>query len=711
MRLAATLAVFTALMQGPLIAASKAPFTFEEMMKLGRIGEPQLSPDGLTVAFTVRTVEMASNATPAQIYTVALNGGAARQITRDGSQNARPRWMPDSKRIIFISNRSGRSQIWSMEADGSDARQLTNLPTEADGEIVSPDGKLLLFTSLVYPECASAGAKPGSGYDAGCNKTKLDQEAAGKMHARVYTHLLYRHWTTYQGARRSHLLIQPLDYGTPRGTPKDLTPGDRDVPPFSLGGPETYSFSPESTEIAYVSNTDPDLASSTNTDIFTVPAAGGEPTRLTTNPAADESPKYSPDGKYIAYRMQIRSGYESDLWRLAVRERATGQLRVLTERLDRWVNDFTWSPDSAVLFFTIEDHGHQPLLMVPADGNGAVRTIAQGPTTIDDVQLTRDGRTIIYTEQSGSKPVEIQKRVSGSTSSVRLDGINEAILNACQLTPLETTSVDSEDGKKVESFIVKPPGFDPARKYPVLFLIHGGPQGAWGESWSYRWNPQVFAAAGYVVVMPNPHGSVGYGQAFTDAVNWDWGGVPYDDIIRTVDSVSGLPYIDKNRMAAAGASYGGYMIDWILGHTDRFKALVVHAGVYDLRSMAGTTEELWFPKWEFQGMPWDSPDLYERWSPSNPKYVKNFKTPTLVTQGEMDYRVPVGQGQQLFTALQERKVPSKLILFPDEGHWIQKPQNSQFWYSQVLEWLREYVPPDAGSVPSAGRDLPTPSHQ
>src|SRR6185437_3059540 len=268
MRLAAAFAVLTALMQGPLVAASKAPFTFDEMMKLGRISDPQVSPDGATVAFTVQTVDMAGNGMPTQIYTVSLSGGAPRQITQDGSQNARPRWTPDSKRIIFTSNRSSGSQIWSMQPDGSDARQLTNLPTEADGEIVSPDGKLLLFTSLVYPECMAAGVKPGSDYDAGCNKTKLDQEAAGKMHARVYTHLLYRHWTTYQGARRSHLLIQSLNGGTPLGTPKDLTPGDRDVPPFSLGGSETYSFSPESTEIAYTSNTDPDLASSTNTDIF-----------------------------------------------------------------------------------------------------------------------------------------------------------------------------------------------------------------------------------------------------------------------------------------------------------------------------------------------------------------------------------------------------------------------------------------------------------
>ncbi|MGA8594252.1 MAG: S9 family peptidase [Bryobacteraceae bacterium] len=668
-------------------AGTKAPFTFDAMMKLARIGDPQLSPDGNTVAFTVQTVDMANNSKPTQIYVVPLNGGDARQITHEGSQNARPRWMPDSKRIVFTSNRKGGSQIWSMNADGGDPVQLTNVPTEAEGELVSPDGKWLLFTSLVYRACAPSGAQPGNNYDEACNKKSLDEEAASKMRARVYTHLLYRHWTDYQGARRSHLLIQPLS----GGVPKDLTPGELGVPPFSLGGPEAYAFSPDSSEIAYVSNTDPDLATSTNSDLFTIGVAGGETKRITNNPAADEGPLYSPDGKYIAYRMQVRAGYESDRWRLAVLDRATGIFTILTPNLDRWVNSYAWSPDSASIFFTIQDHGHQPLLMVSAAANGPIRTVAQGPTAIDDVQFTKDGKTLVYDEQSGSKPVELHRVSLGGAPSGPLTHLNDAVLTECQLSPLESISVDASDGTKVESFVVKPPAFDPSKKYPVLFLIHGGPQGEWGEEWSYRWNAQVFAGAGYVVVMPNPHGSVGYGQAFTDAVNGDWGGIPYDDIMKTADYVETLPYVDRDRMLAAGASYGGYMIDWILGHTDRFKALVVHAGVYDLASEAGTTEELWFPKWEFEGFPWENPQMYARWSPSNPDNVKHFKTPTLVSQGEIDYRVPVGQGQQLFTALQELKIPSKLILFPDEGHWILKPQNSRFWYEQVLEWLGKYA--------------------
>ena len=662
--------------------AAKAPFTVDAMLRLARVSEPQLSPDGQTVAFTVQTVDLASNTRPTKIYVVPVSGGTPRALTDQGQANSRPRWAPDSKRIFFVSDRANGSQIWSMNPDGSDQKVVTNVPTEADNETISPDGRLMIFTSDVFPACAQPAA---SEFDVACNKTAVDAESASKMKARVFTSLLYRHWTQYQGAkRRRHTLVQSLDSGKLR----DLTPGPLEVPPFSLGGSEPFAFSPDSVQITYVANTDADLSTSTNSDLFTVAAAGGEAKRITTNPGADEGPVYSPDGKYLAYRTQIRAGYESDLWRLAVLDLTTGKMNTLADSLDRWVESYTWSPDSKRLFFTTNDRGTTPLLMMAATG-GALRTIAQGPSSLGDMQFTSDGKTMIYTEQSGSRPVEIKRATSSGGAGVSLTHFNDDLLNQSQLAPLERISVDGSEGQKIESFIVKPPGFSETTKYPVLFAIHGGPEGEWGESWSYRWNAQVFASAGFLVVMPNPRGSSGYGQAFTDAVNGDWGGRPYDDIMATVDYVSNLPYVDKERMTAAGGSYGGYMIDWILGHTDRFKALVSHAGVYDLRSEAGTTEELWFPKWEFQGFPWDNSELYEKWSPSS--YVKNFKTPTLVTHGELDYRVPIGQGEELFTALQENKIPSKLVQFPDEGHWVLKPQNSQFWYQTVIEWLNEFT--------------------
>jgi dipeptidyl aminopeptidase/acylaminoacyl peptidase len=567
-----------------------------------------------------------------------------------------------------------------MNADGTAPKQITALSTEASGVLVSADGKYLVFQSNVYPECSISGT-----IDDACNRQKIEAESKLKMHARIYTTLLYRHWTEWQAKRRQHLVSMPVD----GGSAKDLTPGNRDVPPFSLGG-EDYAISPESNEVVFAMNSDPELATSTNSDLYAVAITGGEAKRITTNPGADLGPVYSPDGKYLAYRSQTRGGYESDRFRLIVLERATGKLNVLTETLDRWVSSAAWSPDSKRLFFVSEDRGRHPLQMVAVNG-GAFRSIVMGPVSVDDVQFSKDNKTLIYTEQSASHPSEIMRASSGGGPAVALTHLNDDVLAPYALPALEEFTVEGAEGARVASFMLKPRGFTAGRKYPVLFLIHGGPQGAWGESWSYRWNPQVFASAGYLVVMPNPRGSTGYGQKYIDEINADWGGRAFDDIMAVADHVAALPFADPNRMAAAGASYGGYMVNWLLGHTDRFKALVSHDGVFDLRSMAGETEELWFPLWEFKGMPWENPDLYAKWSPSY--FVQNFKTPTLVFHGEMDYRVPLGQGLQLYTSLQMQKVPSKLVLFPDEGHWVLKPQNSVFWYNTFLDWIGEWTKP------------------
>jgi dipeptidyl aminopeptidase/acylaminoacyl peptidase len=667
--------VLLALFCASVVLAQKQPLTVETMLRIERIGEPVLSPNGRMVAFTVQIPDVAQNTKPQQIYVVPIEGGTPRQLTQEGSSNERPRWSPDSRQIYFISNRGGSDQIWVMDADGGHSVQITHLSTEAGGLLVTPDGKRLVFTSSVYPVC---------GDDDVCNKRKLDEEAQNKVKARIYTSLLFRHWNQWEGDRRQHLLTVKAD-----GTEvKDLTPGLRDVPPFSLGGPDDYAVSPDSTELAFVMNADPEPALSTNSDIYEVSLDGGDPRKITTSPGADNSPQYSPDGKLLAFRSQARAGYESDRFRLVVLDRTTGRSSSVTEGLDRWVGSFKWSPDSTRLFFTVEDRGRTGLQMVPATGGGS-RNIISGSSSLDDVQFTSDGRTMIYTEESGSRPAEIYKASSGGGPEVALTHLNDALLSGVQLTPLDEMYAESPDKTRIHAFIVKPPGFTETGKYPVIFLIHGGPQGAWGESWTYRWNAQVFAAAGYLVVMPNPRGSTGYGQKFIDDINGDWGGKAYDDIMAVADSVAALKYVDPDRMAAAGGSYGGYMVDWILGHTTRFKALVSHDGVFDLRSMALSTEELWFPEWEFKGMPWDNPEMYSRWSPSY--FVKDFKTPTLVIHGEEDYRVPLEQGLQLFTALQIQKVPSKLLEFPNEGHWVLKPQDSVLWYHTVLDWIGEWV--------------------
>jgi dipeptidyl aminopeptidase/acylaminoacyl peptidase len=662
------------------LAAQKAPFDVQAMLKIARISEPQLSPDGKAVAFTVQTVDLDQNTQPKQIFMVPTDGGTPRQITTQGTDNERPEWAPDSRTIAFISNRSGSAQVWIMKADGSDARQVTSLSTEAGGVLFSPDGKKVLFTSQVYPDCP----------DDNCNRSRLDIEKTSKVKARSYTTLLFRHWTEWQTKRRSHLMVVDSTGGLVR----DLTPGDRDVPPFSLGGPDDYAVAPDSKEVCYAMNADPQSATSTNSDLFVVPMDGGDAKKITMNPGADLSPQYSPDGKSLAYRSQQRAGYEADRWRLMVLDRATGSVNAVTDSLDRPVQSFAWSHDSKQLFFTVLDRGRQNIQMIPAAG-GATRVIVSGPSTADDMQLTSDGKTMIYSSQSGSAPTEIYRAESAGGAPVALTHLNDSLLAQYDLKPLEEFWVDGADKARVQSFVVKPPNFDASRKYPVLFLIHGGPEGEWGESWSYRWNPQVMAAAGYLVVMPNPRGSTGYGQKFTEEIRDDWGGKPYEDIMASVGHVAALPYADPDRMAAAGGSYGGYMIDWILGHTQRFKVLVSHAGVYDLRSMFGATEELWFPIWEFNGTPWDNPESYEKWSPSN--FVKDFHTPTLVIHGEQDYRVPYTQGLQLFTALQLQKVPSKLLEYPDEGHWILKPQNSVLWYNTFLEWIGEWTKTPSGT--------------
>jgi dipeptidyl aminopeptidase/acylaminoacyl peptidase len=654
---------------------AKQPLTVDTMLKLSRIGEPVLSPDGLQVAFSVQTVDLTNNTKPAQIFVVPTAGGTPRQLTREGTANGRPRWSPDSKRIFYISNRSGNSQVWSMLADGSSQTQVTKLATEASGLLLTPDGQRVLFLSNVFPECGS---------DDACNATKIELENKSKVKARLYTSLLYRHWNEWRGPRRQHLMVAKID----GSDVKQLTAGQYDVPPFSLGGPDDYAISPDSMEVAFTMNTETDAASSTNSDIYVVPLAGGEVVKITSGAGADSSPTYSPDGRKLAFRSQARAGIESDRWRLMVLDRATGQAISLTEGVDRWVGSYTWSPDSTRLFFTAEDRGRSGVQVVPATGGG-VRNVVSGASSVDDVQFAPDGRTMIYTESSGSSPLEIFRVNASGGASVGLTHLNDAILASTYLGPLEEMWTETTDRTRVQSFIIKPPGFTEARRYPVMLLIHGGPQGSWGESWSYRWNAQVFAGAGYVVVMPNPRGSTGYGQKFVDEISADWGGKAYSDLMTVTDQVAALSYVDKDRMVAAGGSYGGYMVNWLLGHTNRFKALISHAGVFDLRSMAGETEELWFVKAEFKGMPWDSPGLYEQWSPS--KFVKDFHTPTLVIHGEQDYRVPMGQGLQLFTALQTQKVPSRLLLFPDEGHWIQKPQNTVLWYSQFLGWMDEWV--------------------
>ena len=665
------------------LAQSRRPFTFEDMMALQRIGEPQVSPDGHWVSFSAVTVDIKANTRTPHLWVVPLTGGGEKQLTSGVAGEDRPRWSPDGKHFAYISSQGGSSQIWVVDFDGAagnltgEPRRVTSISTEAEGELWSPDGQNILFVSSVYPDCK----------DDACNKARTEARASSKVKASLFTRLFYRHWSSYTGGKRNHLFLVPASGGVAR----DLTPGDHDVPPFQLGGGDLYAFSPDGKEVAFTSNISEVEATSTNNDLFVVPVAAGDtPKKITDNPASDSTPRYSPDGKYIAYLAQVRPGYESDRFRLMLYDRASGQRRSLTDNFDRWVGGFVWAPDSSRIYFVAEDNGEQPIYQIGVNG-GEVRRLKRG--TNDDLTITSDGKALLFTRMSVRAPNEIYVAELANNMRVgaarQLTHLNDSLLSQVEMPPLQSFWFTGSQKSRVQGFLLKPPNFDANKKYPVKFLIHGGPQGAWDGAWSYRWNPELFAADGYVVVMINFHGSTGW-QAFIDAINGDWGGRPYVDLMRGLDYVERTyPFVDKDRECALGASYGGYMINWILGHTTRFKCLVSHDGTFNTESAYGTTEELWFPEWEFKGTPWTNRAMYRRWSPH--LFAANFKTPTLVVHGQLDYRLDVSEGFQLFTTLQRLGVPSKMLYFPDEGHWVLKPQNSQLWYKTVNQWVDTWV--------------------
>jgi dipeptidyl aminopeptidase/acylaminoacyl peptidase len=680
-RAAALALLLGAAMAAPALAQEgHPPFTATEMMGLRRLSDPQVSPDGRQVAYAATEVSLPAGSRNSDLWLVGTSGGAApRRLTEDARSDTRPRWSRDGKRIAFVSTRDGSSQVYVLDVAGGEPRKVTSLSTGAGG-VLWVDDATLLVTSDVYADCNRATAGAAATHDEACNKQKAD--AAGKPDSgRLYDRLLLRHWDAWEDQRRTHLLVVPMAGGPVR----DLTPGDRDVPPFSLGGTEDYAVSPDGREVAFVRNDDPVEATSTNAELYVVPVSGGPARKIAGSPGYDGGPLYSPDGRLIAFRAQERPGYEADRWRLKVYDRAAGATRTLTEAFDRQVEGYAWSPDSRTLYFSAAEGGREPIFSVPAAG-GEVKRVADG--SYSEVQAGADG-ALVATRASLTAPAEVW-RVEPGGAARALTHVNDALLARFALRPAESVTYRGAADKDVQAWIVKPADFDAARKYPLLVLIHGGPQGAWGDAWSYRWNPQVFAAAGYVVFMPNPRGSIGFGQAFTDAIQDDWGGKAFEDVMKGLDAaLAKYPFLDGTRVAAAGASYGGYMIDWIAGHTDRYRALVSHDGVFDLRSMAGSTEELWFSDWEFGGPYWDHPETYERWSPVN--FAKNFKTPTLVVHGELDYRVPLEQGLAMFTALQRRGVPSRLLVFPDENHWVLKPVNSIRWYREVIGWLDQWA--------------------
>jgi dipeptidyl aminopeptidase/acylaminoacyl peptidase len=671
-----------------LVAAPAAfgarPMTIEDNLLTVRVGDPQLSPDGRWVAYVRTTTDLAAGKRNADVWLVPADGSAPpRALTRHEKADNAPRFSPDGKTLAFLSTRSGSPQVWLLDLAGGEPRKVTDVSAGVQDPLVfSPDGRKLAFVSDVYPACA----------DEACNrKTREDLEKDPVKVHRI-TRLLHRHWDEWRENVRHHVFV--LDVAS--GALTDLTPGDFDSPPnhYEDGG---IAFSPDGREIAFVSNRDgaDKEAFTTNKDVWTVPVAGGEAVKLTAgNPAADFDPAYTPDGASILVRAQRRPTFEGDRWYLDVYDRKTRAKRTVFETPDLSVDEFALSKDGKTVYFTAEREGRRDFFEVPLAG-GTPRLLKKG----GNIGNVRAGaKALVFTEASLTAPPEIfslpleEKSSSSSTSSPKaLTDENRSWRKDVAMSVPESLSTTGAGGARVQYWLIKPPMFDAAKKYPVVFLIHGGPQGAWEDGWSARWNPTLWAAQGWVVVAPNPRGSTGFGQKFVDEISGDWGGKVMTDLDAVFDAVVKLPFVDAARQGIAGASYGGYAVDWILGHTNRFKAAVTHDGVFNLESMSLVTEELWFSGWEFGGMPWSEAarKQYAKWSPH--LFAQNIRTPTLIVTNELDFRVPVDQGLQMFTVLRGNGVPAEALVFPDEGHWVLKPLNSKRWHEAVFGWMKKYL--------------------
>jgi dipeptidyl aminopeptidase/acylaminoacyl peptidase len=692
--------LFALALLGPTVwAEDKHPMTIDDLFRFKRVADPQISPDGSTVAYTLTTVDLAGNRTTTNIWLASTGNDSRRQLTNTTKHDRHPRWSPDGKRILFESDRSGDNQLWVINVGGGEARQLTTLASEAGTGLWSPDGKWIAFVSAVWPEYS---AKPFAESDA-LNRKRKEEAEKSPVKARVFTKLFYRHWNEWVEDKRQHLFVMPAAGGEPR----DVTPGDRDANPtsdtFSAG--DDFTFSPDGRYLVYTAPPIRHEAWSTNYDLWRVPVAGGQPECLTAaNKAADGAPRFSPDGKYLAYRAQKRPGFEADKWDLMIVDcQPDGAFRgtptAATADLDRSVSEFVWLKELR-LFFTADAYGMVPLYtlklggrpdrMLPFAVEGVITSLSTGG---------KGGPKLCFARARLNHPPEVElchpdRVLPGKPLSAifpNLSRANESLLDQLQLPRPESVTVPGAGGKSMQMWILKPPGFDPNKKWPLAFLVHGGPQGAWDDGWSFRWNPELWAAQGYVVALPNPRGSTGFGQKYVDEISRDWGGKCYDDLIAGLAYLEMQPYVDPDRMAAAGASFGGYMMNWFQGHTTKFKALITHCGVYNLESMYAT-EELWFEEWENGGPPWGKDRTsYEKFSPH--RYAQNFKTPNLIIHNDLDFRVPVGEGLQLFSTLQRLGVPSRMINFPDEGHWVLKPANSAYWHKEVFAWLKKYAPP------------------
>lgn len=670
---------FVVLLTMPTLSKAGAthPFSVHDMLAMDRIGDPQVSPDGRRVVFVLRETDLEANRGRTDLWLVNVDGTGLRRLTSHTASDSNPRWMPDGQSILFLSSRSDSSQVWRIRVDGGEAEQVTDEPLDVGNLVVSPEGTHIAYSMEVFVDCKTPQE----------TKSRLDEIANRKATGRVYDRLFFRHWDAWKDGRRSHLFVLPLEGGKAVDVMRGM---DADSPSKPFGGPEEVTFTPKGKGLVFgARDVGREEAWSTNFDLFAVSIERARKPRCLTegNRAWDTNPVFSPDGKTLAYLAMERPGYESDRMRIVLRDWRSGRTRVLTEDWDRSARSIAWSSDSKTIYTTAYNLGQRSLFAVDVE-TGEVRVVVE-EGSVGNVNVAGD--RLVYGWDHLRSPVELYSVKPDGSEARPVTRINAEKVAAARMGDFEQFTFQGWNNETVHAYVVKPVDFDPGKKYPVAFLIHGGPQGSFGNHFHYRWNPQAYAGAGYAAVMVDFHGSTGYGQAFCDSIRGDWGGKPLEDLQKGLDAaLAKYPWMDGERVAALGASFGGFMINWIAGKwPDRFRCLVNHDGNLDERMAYFDTEELWFPEWDHQGTPWDNPQGYEKHNPLN--YVKHWKTPMLVIHGALDYRVVDTQGMSTFTALQRRGIPSKFLYFPDENHWVLKPVNSIQWHETVIEWLDEWT--------------------
>ncbi len=658
-------------------AAESHAFGVRDLVGMDRISDPRVSPDGTRIAFVVSELDLDANRRRTDLWLVGADGSGLRRLTAHEAGDSDPRWTADGKEIWFLSTRSGSSQVWRIAADGGEARRVTDFPLDVASLTLSPDGSKLAFSADVFPDC--------DGIE--CTKKRLDDVAGRKTTGKIYDQLMVRHWDTWSDGRRSHLFVMPMSGGTPVDVTKGMV---ADAPSKPFGGAEELAFTRDGRSLVFTArDVGREEAWSTDLDLWVAPVDGSSAPRCLTDPnrATDTLPLFSPDGKILAYLAMSRPGFEADRNRIVLRPWPEGKERILAESWDRSPGALAWSADGKTIWAIAENVGRSPLFAIDV-ATGKVREVVPGGT-VRSIGIAGD--RIVYGVDGILTPVELWSVRPDGTDARALTRINAAKVESARMGQPEQFSFPGWNDEIVHAWVVKPVDFDAKKKYPIAFLIHGGPQGSFGDDFHYRWNPQTYAGAGYAAVMVDFHGSTGYGQAFTDSIRGDWGGKPLEDLRRGLSAaLARYPWMDGDRACALGASYGAYMINWMNGNwSDQFRCFVSHDGNLDERMAYFDTEELWFPEWEHHGTPWENPEAYTRHNPID--HVAKWKTPTLVVHGGQDFRVVDTQGLSVFTALQRRGVPSRLLYFPDENHWVLKPKNSILWHETVLEWLDRWT--------------------